>query len=111
MNSSFDLGNDFLLLAFENAFFGAKYLFGEKEINDEEILFNGDLLNLLEAAERFAVKMDNGEYKDYYYNSEGFPVAARSIQSAIWVIEDERGTPNKFNYFIILKKSAVSELT
>lgn len=103
LDGSYDLGKGTILLAFEDAFCAAKSLLDNKETKEDHIVFRGDLLSLFEKAETFAIEVENQMYKDYYYNSLGFPVASRSIQSAIWVIEDKCGTPNKFNYFIILK--------
>jgi hypothetical protein len=102
---SIKLKPEIFLLAFEDAFF-AGITIASENICTEEILFRGDILDMMKASEPFAMKIQENKYFDYYYNSWGFPSAHRSLQSAIWKIEDVCKTPNIFNYFIIIKRES-----
>jgi hypothetical protein len=105
---SIKLQTDIHLLAFEDAFFAGITIASEK-ISTEEILFRGDILDLMKSSEPFALKIQENKYFDYYYNSWGFPSAHRSLQSAVWKIEDACNTPGIFNYFIIIQRKSIMD--
>lgn len=105
INPSFyiELKPRILLLAFESDT-EAENLIKAEGLQGNRVIFRGSLAELLDKSIDFVFEISKDVYKDYYYNSWGFSVPAKSIQSAIWEIEDNSNKHNCFNYFIVIKE-------
>lgn len=98
-----ELAPGIILLAFQNST-EAKSNLNEEILNESEILFKGDISLIMELASRYVLGVEEGKYKDYFYQSSGFSSPTMSLQTAIWATEKNAAQQTSLSYFIILKK-------
>jgi hypothetical protein len=77
----------------------------KEKLKGYNILFKGDLPLLMEFSEKYVQAIEENRYKDYYYNSSGFPAPTMSLQSAIWAAEEQINKPNNSTFFVIVEES------
>jgi hypothetical protein len=104
---SIKLDHELYLLAFADAY-NADSIIMSESFTIDEILYRGNFNELMSFAEKFAPRTLDNNYADYYYYSQSLSTAHRSLQSAIWKIEDTCRTPNIFNYFLIIKRYLIN---
>jgi hypothetical protein len=76
----------------------------KEKLEGYNILFKGDLPLLMEFSEKYVMEVETKKYKDYYYNSSGFPAPTMSLQSAIWKAEEQFNKPNNSTFFVIVEE-------